>query len=367
MRFREPVDPNYGIGHIEYASGPIFDPSKIKGNTYPCGAVTLVRIPKIDGKISERNQEDRTYIEYIYTTWYDPETKQNRNRKKIIGRYIDFFPGFMIPNENYSLYFDFETGKELPRPKEEEDDTTTSTTTKEKTEFRNPTDQTPTPNPKTKKSTTQSPENTQSKTDNPTSNTTPMTYDPNKKLTAQGHKELVSALLQAQQQQQQEEARKAIEEAKISEDEEERRWAEEREQYIAYKEHFELIRSIFNEIYDTIQKQARKRPNAVVSLYTIQRINETIAEIQDLLKDSEVENYIILLNEPQEAEPEQEEKEEPEPEEKESKTTQTTKTKRSAKASPQMTGLTYSDVEIILGQISSTLHWFAVNRMRSYY
>ena len=82
MRFREPVDPNYGIGHIEYASNPIFDPSKIKGNTYPCGAVTLVRIPNIEGKISERNQEDRTYIEYIYATWYDPETKQNRNRKK---------------------------------------------------------------------------------------------------------------------------------------------------------------------------------------------------------------------------------------------------------------------------------------------
>ena len=91
------------------------------------GDVTLVRIPKIKGRTRalEPNKQGTYNIEYIHERWYDPEIRQCRNRKVVIGCVMEFYPDAMLPNENYYEYFDIKTGlpKETEENKEEENNT----------------------------------------------------------------------------------------------------------------------------------------------------------------------------------------------------------------------------------------------------
>ena len=378
--FREPVNPLYGISRVEYQSDRPFNPDRVKGNTYPCGEATLVRIPKIEGRISIRKQDNKTYVEYIYESGYDPETQQNRNRKKIIGRVFGYYTGFMLPNDNYFQFFDMNTGELLPQPAEEENNNEAeeaSDQAKEPIEQADTTDETPDTitEPVEETLSTEHTAPTEEETNDSSTNedadnhpisdqsnetTMPMKNNPIKQASAQGRKELINMIKTLEEQKRQEEERKARQEAIAAQDEE----AIERERYIAFKDHFELVRAIYDEAYDTIQKQARKSPNTVVSLYTVQRINETIAEIQDMMKDTEITNYIVLLDEPKEEASDSEETEN-KTISVSGKTAKAGKTKRSGKAeSPRLTGLTFSDVEIIMGQIHRVLSWYSNNRIK---
>ena len=78
------------------------------GNGY-----TFVRIPRIKGRIrviAARENGGRE-VEYIYKRWYDPEKKQCRNRKTVIGTVCPFSQDAMIPHGKYDLYFDRKTGE----------------------------------------------------------------------------------------------------------------------------------------------------------------------------------------------------------------------------------------------------------------
>ena len=90
-------------------------------NEVKMGDAFVVRIPKIEGKISLRKGEYADYVEYKVDGWYDPEKKQNRNRKVIIGQVIYPIPGSMLPNENYYKYFDRVTGHEKMNGEEAEE------------------------------------------------------------------------------------------------------------------------------------------------------------------------------------------------------------------------------------------------------
>ena len=81
-------------------------------NEIKMGDAFVVRIPKIEGKVSLRKGDCADYVEYKYKAWYDPEKRQTRNRKVIIGQVIYPIPGSMLPNENYYKYFDRATGYE---------------------------------------------------------------------------------------------------------------------------------------------------------------------------------------------------------------------------------------------------------------
>ena len=91
-------------------------------NHYRLGEDDIVRIPQIPGRISKRSADyGHVYVELICKRWYDPKTKQSRNRKVTIGDVLDICKNAMIPNEKYSEYFDMETG-ELLRPFEDEEE-----------------------------------------------------------------------------------------------------------------------------------------------------------------------------------------------------------------------------------------------------
>ena len=71
----------------------------LQGNGQP----PLVMIPRLPGRISIRKDG---YVELILSRRYDPEAKQTRNKKVIIGKDISgFLPGMMFPNDNYDNLF----------------------------------------------------------------------------------------------------------------------------------------------------------------------------------------------------------------------------------------------------------------------
>ena len=81
-------------------------------NEVKFGDAILVRIPKIEGRIYTRQEGPHLiYVMYIYETRWDREKKQTRNRKVMIGQAIESIPGAMLPNENYYRFFDRRTGQ----------------------------------------------------------------------------------------------------------------------------------------------------------------------------------------------------------------------------------------------------------------
>ena len=96
-------------------------------NEVKFGDAILVRIPKIEGRIYTRQEGPHLiYVMYIYETRWDREKKQTRNRKVMIGQAIESIPGAMLPNENYYRFFDRRTGQlieetgSVPRGKEDD-------------------------------------------------------------------------------------------------------------------------------------------------------------------------------------------------------------------------------------------------------
>ena len=87
-----------------------------KSNKVKLGDGYLVRIPKIQGRINRIKRDDRTYVEYIYERGYDPETKQSRNKKVLIGTILSEYPNALLPNDNYTEFFDIDTGRPKKRP-----------------------------------------------------------------------------------------------------------------------------------------------------------------------------------------------------------------------------------------------------------
>ena len=81
-----------------------------KNNRVKLGDGYLVRIPEIKGRINRIKRDKSVYVEYVYERKYDPETKQTRNKKAIIGVIVEGYPGAMLPNDNYGKYFDAVTG-----------------------------------------------------------------------------------------------------------------------------------------------------------------------------------------------------------------------------------------------------------------
>ena len=57
-------------------------------NNYNLRGVDLVRVPQVKG-IYYGSRGDEDTVGYIYKTWYDPKSKQMRNRKAKIGTLLD--------------------------------------------------------------------------------------------------------------------------------------------------------------------------------------------------------------------------------------------------------------------------------------
>ena len=76
---------------------------------------TTVKIPELKGKIINKKKGGTTYILYQYGSEYNPEKRYAIPKRAIIGKLSIDAPGFMVPNENFRLYFpDVDMPEELP-------------------------------------------------------------------------------------------------------------------------------------------------------------------------------------------------------------------------------------------------------------
>lgn len=97
------------------------------------------------------------------------------------------------------------------------------------------------------------------------------------------------------------------------------------------RDRFDMLRDLFNEMYSEINEMKKKKPDGVVNAFKVERINRVLKPLYELMKDEPYASYLEMIPEPKEE-----------------------KTGRSAVE----TGLTYSDVMLILSQYRSGLSQF---------
>ena len=214
----------------------------------------MVRIPEVEGiRKLPVNQHGVQAIEYVRDHWYDPEKKQNRNKKSIIGQASKDYPNLMIPGRRYYDLFDYKTGK------------------------------------------------------------------PKENLTAaeEGEGEVWDDLVQEVLQKEDTIRQQAAEE--------ERQQVEEN---VEKQERLSIITKIFQSMAQTISAQAKKHPDHIVNVYKTRRINEILIEIKMGYRDSGYEDLLELVEEPEEVE---------------------------ENGQKYLTGMTYSDVELLLTHYDNIL------------
>ena len=286
-----------------------FDPDKLTVNELqqPDGT-TFAKIPKFPGRITRRKKanSDEYYIELILSHRYDPETRQNRNKKVIIGEDISYFlKGMMVINDNYHEYI---TPKGLPRPHllaqwNEED-----------------------------KQQRQREQEAQKEADqqNPPNQTTDQRQPANTPDREEEASEVQIRELRARE----EELDRREEELNQREAELDN---EEMSNMVlkgtAAEDHISLLRDILNSHTLLIETQAKRRPDKPMSLREIQTINEILLGLKTIFSNNEIENSLHRAQEPDEAQ--------------------------------NIPATTYGEMSLLLTTYSSMLHYYAIGRLRS--
>ena len=97
------------------------------------------------------------------------------------------------------------------------------------------------------------------------------------------------------------------------------------------KEYFNMLRDLFNEMYGEINEIKKKKPDGVVNVFKVERINRVLKPLYDMMKDEPYISYLELVPEP---------------------------TEEKVGRSTVEAGLTYSDVMLILSQYKGALSQF---------
>lgn len=97
------------------------------------------------------------------------------------------------------------------------------------------------------------------------------------------------------------------------------------------QEYFEMLRSLFNEMYTEIDEMKKKKPDGVVNAFKVERIIRVLRPLYEIMKNEPYISYLELIQEPKE---------------------------EKAGRSSVESGLTYSDVMLVLSQYRSGISQF---------
>lgn len=255
-----------------------FSADRLKGNEIRNGDVILAKIPKIPGLISRRTKKDGsyaiTYIELILSHSYDKDKKQSRNKRVIIGTESRAFPGMMIINDKYHNYFDTK-GNLVWQPEEKMKEP------KKPTEEKEPTKQ-------------QQQAKQQDKQEQPKQT---------EQITLPQNQPGLPAEQDRLTEQEPEEADGDDWDEDYDDMDEEDEFVQMLNQTQRKKDRVEFLNSILIEYKNTIDEQAKRRPDKPLTLYQIRRINELLAELKELLSEYDTGTYLQLAEEPEENNP----------------------------------------------------------------
>lgn len=258
--------------------------------------MAMIRIPDVPNRVRIRKDG---YVELILETHYDRETKQSRNKKVIIGTdQSGFLPGMMTPNENYHNLFDgrgrlYNDPMKQPKPTETEPpetqkaQTTKTPGTADK-ELKATQEPKATKEPKETKEpkATQEPKTTINQP-GPEGKPTDNTKEQELKRRAQ---ELTN--------------REAELKRREQELDEWQQRLEEKEEDLYFqseetaKDHIKLLSYILESYKDTVDHQARKKPDAPMTRKQIRTINQILGELKDFFTGCETDDLLHLAEEP---------------------------------------------------------------------
>ena len=97
------------------------------------------------------------------------------------------------------------------------------------------------------------------------------------------------------------------------------------------REQFEMLRDLFNEMYEEINEMKKKKPDGIVNAFKVERINRVLKPLHELMKDEPYISFLELVPEPTE--------------------------EKSGRSTVEV-GLTYSDIMLILSQYKGGLRQF---------
>ena len=290
-------------------------------NYYNLRGVDLVRVPQVKG-IYYGGRGDEDSVGYIYKTWYDPKSKQMRNRKAKIGTLLDVYDQAMVPDpKNYTRFFDLETGElkqavdaepdpwdeeeardvpedQRPEAEEETDEETDETQEEEEQEEKAPA-------PEEEAGGEMREEEVNRKLLNVITDYTDKMLGPVKKTKAQ---EMDAA-----------EARRQEEELELAYEEYERK-----------KERIRVLKLIMEDNLYAIEALAKKQPDEIMNVYKVRKINRGLSEIREYYRDSKYADLLELIEEPREEEQD---------------------------GVRKKTGMTYSDALVLLHSYDKVMSW----------
>lgn len=307
MPFNDKRDPNnwYNRLPVRDSAGGIHGPktftaSQLKANEIQWGDATLAKIPQIPGRISRKNVKsgygDRVtrYVELILEKGYDREKQQSRNKRRTIGIDIShIYDGMMIINKNYHKYFDRE-GNLIWRPEATEKHPDPD---KQNTEAEQQSGAAPEPQPDPDvpdEPAAQKPE--PDIPDEPTESV--MNIDSNNQELNPEDEEIQQELNNQKREQ----------------------------------DHLDFLGSMLYRYQEAIQEQAKKRPDKLLTVYQIRKINKVLKELKDYFETTDISDYLELAEEPEDG-------------------------------NPSETGMTYADMEILLYAYTTTLSDFRMGRL----
>ena len=240
---------------------------RLKGNEIPCGSVTLAKIPKIPGRITFRNRKNGNYVtryvEFVLERVWDREKHQSRNRRIIIGIDVShIYSGMMIINDKYHQFFDTQ-GRMIyvpPRPEPEETAELPEKPEAVQTERSRP---------------EESP---------PDTSDAGLPDDESDAAPDEGEESVNDQdLRETQENEEDPELQASIRENRRRND------------------RLEFLNDLLLQYKDTIDEQAKRRPDKLLSLYQIRRTNELLGELKSFFSGCDTEEYLRLAEEPDEA------------------------------------------------------------------
>lgn len=279
-------------------------------NSIQLGDTTLVRYPDTAGtRVLKANKHGVRHVQYVYEQWYDPEKRQCRNRKTVIGQMSDEFPGAMIPNDRYRRYFDPETG--LPRRQDEENSAETAADIPE--------------NPEPGQREREALQRTVVRYGMESPEAIEVAIRYLDQLTPENDEK---GLIMNDQ---------GSEAAIIGQNEQGKTGGDDLQalysQVSRQKERITILIRILNEINSTICNYAKRHPDDLISPYKVRRINAILTEIRTYYVKSGYEDLLELIPEPETVEQDGEE---------------------------MLVGMTYSDVEVLLDHYVTILSYIRI-------
>jgi len=232
-----------------------FDATKLITNEIIFEDTVLTKIPEIPGRINRRKrpESDIEYIEMVLERHYDPASRQTRKKRISIGTDASsVFPGMMIPNETYYQYFDHDGNWIAPET-----------------------------DPEMKKAL----EKWKAAREAQQGNASRAEERSGEERT-----------MGTEQEKDESEAAEETEENEAAEDQSMRQMVN---QYVRNKEHFKYLHMLFLDYHSIVTTQTKKKPQLLMTVYQVVRINELLTELKKLFEGTDMAPYLKLVEIPE--------------------------------------------------------------------